>query len=210
MDGELKTTVAVCENQPITAEGLRALINLSPDLEFAWSSDSLPECLELARRNPPALLIVDKAFGARAVLEALASLRCCRTAPVVWGISMTESEALRFVQAGAKAVLRKSADPKTLLVCLRAAARGETWMEQEIFQRPLDATRNFQPGLTCRERQVMELVGQGLNNREIASELGIRPGTVKVHLKHVFEKTGVRGRYGLALSELNSKPVIAD
>lgn len=48
-------------------------------------------------------------------------------------------------------------------------------------------------------------MGQGLKNREIGSELGIRPGTVKVHLKHIFEKTGVRGRFGLALSGLKGK-----
>jgi two-component system, NarL family, nitrate/nitrite response regulator NarL len=52
---------------------------------------------------------------------------------------------------------------------------------------------------------VLELVAQGLRNKEIASELGIRPGTVKIHLKHIFEKTGVRGRYGLALSGLRGK-----
>lgn len=54
----------------------------------------------------------------------------------------------------------------------------------------------------------MELVEQGLKNREIARELGIRPGTVKIHLKHIFEKTGVRGRYGLALTGLRQKGVL--
>jgi DNA-binding NarL/FixJ family response regulator len=51
----------------------------------------------------------------------------------------------------------------------------------------------------------MELVEQGLRNKDIASELGIRPGTVKIHLKHIFEKTGIRGRYGLALSGLAAR-----
>ena len=53
----------------------------------------------------------------------------------------------------------------------------------------------------------MELVEQGLKNREIGRDLGIRPGTVKIHLKHIFEKTGVRGRYGLALSGLVSQRI---
>jgi DNA-binding NarL/FixJ family response regulator len=51
----------------------------------------------------------------------------------------------------------------------------------------------------------MELVEQGLKNKDVAQELGIRPGTVKIHLKHIFEKTGVRGRYGLALSGLRDR-----
>jgi DNA-binding NarL/FixJ family response regulator len=62
--------------------------------------------------------------------------------------------------------------------------------------------------LTSREQQVLELVEQGLKNKEIARELGIRPGTVKIHLKHIFEKTGVRGRYGLALTGLKEKGML--
>lgn len=54
--------------------------------------------------------------------------------------------------------------------------------------------------LTGREREVLDLVGRGMRNREIADELGIQPGTVKVHLKHIFEKTGAADRYELALA----------
>ena len=50
---------------------------------------------------------------------------------------------------------------------------------------------------------------QGCKNKEIALELGIRPGTVKIHLKHIFEKTGVRGRYGLAITGLKEKGMVS-
>ena len=65
--------------------------------------------------------------------------------------------------------------------------------------------RSARSELTPREQQVMELVEQGMKNKEIAGELGIRSGTVKIHLKHIFEKTGVRGRYGLALSVMRQR-----
>jgi DNA-binding CsgD family transcriptional regulator len=51
----------------------------------------------------------------------------------------------------------------------------------------------------------MDLVEQGMKNREIAHIMGIKTGTVKIHLKHIFEKTGIRGRYGLALSALRER-----
>ena len=54
----------------------------------------------------------------------------------------------------------------------------------------------------------MELVERGLKNKDIASALGIRIGTVKIHLKHIFEKTDIRGRYGLALSGLKEKGLL--
>ena len=57
--------------------------------------------------------------------------------------------------------------------------------------------------------QVRELVERGLKNKDIALDLGIRTGTVKIHLKHIFEKTGVRGRYGLALSGLKDRGLVS-
>jgi DNA-binding NarL/FixJ family response regulator len=201
-----KKTVAVCETQPLTAEGMRALLAASSDLEFLARLDSLPGALDLVRQKTPAVLILDKAFGAQSVLECLEALRAlgAGTAPVVWGISITEAEALRFVQAGAKGVIRKSADAETVVSCLRSVARGDAWMEPGLFHPRWGAPRAAGPELTPRERQILELVALGLKNREIANELGIRPGTVKVHLKHIFEKTGVRGRFGLAVTGMET------
>jgi len=65
--------------------------------------------------------------------------------------------------------------------------------------------RRARTELTPREQQVLELVEQGMRNKDIAEALDIRPGTVKIHLKHIFEKTGVRGRYGLALASLRER-----
>ncbi|NUN00693.1 MAG: response regulator transcription factor, partial [Bryobacteraceae bacterium] len=79
---------------------------------------------------------------------------------------------------------------------------GTNWMEDAVFRELPRRERHGRTDLTPREAQVLELVEQGLKNKEIARELGIRPGTVKIHLKHIFEKTGVKGRYGLALSGL--------
>ncbi len=203
----MKKSVTICDMQPVTAAGLRAMLEACPDLEFHSAGDSLPAALEIVRASQPALLIIDKAFGSQAVLDTLGELKSTGWpgAVVVWGVSMTEAEALRFVRAGARGIVRKSADQETLLVCLRSVAAGATWMERSVFHSESRRDRRrARPGLTPREQQVMELVGLGLKNREVAAELGIRPGTVKVHLKHIFEKTGAQGRYNLALAGLTS------
>lgn len=201
-----RKTVAACESQPLTAMGLRCAISQSPDLEFLEAADSPEQALRLAREHPLEVLILDKSFGAQAVLEILAALQTERrnTSVVLWGLSVTEAEVLRFLQAGARGVLRRSASPETLLTCLRAVAGGSSWVEPGISPEPARARHSGLPLLTSRERQVLELVARGMKNREIGAELGIRPGTVKVHLKHIFEKTGVRCRYGLALSGLEA------
>ena len=162
------------------------------------------------------VLIIDKGLGAQIVLDALAQLpaehgfaKATVPAVIVWGMSVTEAEALRFLQAGAKGILRKSAETGTMLSCLRDVAGGRSWMQDSVFKESAAPQAHLRSDLTPREHQVMELVEQGYKNREIAQELGIRPGTVKIHLKHIFEKTGVRGRHGLALNGLRQKGVIS-
>src|SRR5262249_42975950 len=196
------STVLICDTQPVTAEGLRTLFAGSPDLKFAGSADSLAQASALIREAPPSLLILDKAFGIQAVLDWLSATRDegARTSIIVWGVSVTEAEALRFLQAGARGILRKTTPLAAVLACLRSVAAGRSWMEDCVFRDTSRTDRYPRSELTSREQQVLELVEQGCKNKDIAKELGIRPGTVKIHLKHIFEKTGIRGRYGLALN----------
>ncbi|HLW77437.1 MAG TPA: response regulator transcription factor [Bryobacteraceae bacterium] len=199
-------TVSICETQPVTAEGLRALMAGCSDLEFGESTDSLTAALD--GRMPCAVLLVDKAFGIQSILEWLSEASEAAAADpskphpavVIWGVSITEAEALRFLQAGAHGILRKTANLASVVACLRSVAAGRSWMEDCVFRDQSRVDRYPRSELTTREQQVLELVERGCKNKEIAQELGIRPGTVKIHLKHIFEKTGVRGRYGLALN----------
>jgi DNA-binding NarL/FixJ family response regulator len=204
--------VSICDTQPVTAEGVRTLLAESAEMRFADVSDSLAHALEMVRRTSPDVLMLDKAFGMQAILDWLADLKSqelSATAVVVWGVSVTEAEALRFLQAGARGILRKTALIPVVLACIRTVALGRSWMEDCVFRDSTRADRYPRSELTSREQQVLELVEQGFKNKEIAGELGIRPGTVKIHLKHIFEKTGVRGRYGLALSGLKDRGLVS-
>lgn len=200
-------TVAICETQPVTAAGLRAILNGSSQLRFETATYTLAGGSELLRTARPDVLLLDKSFGAQPVMDWLNESRplLAGTAVVVWGTSITEPEALRLLQGGVRGILRKTAGPDQLLECLSAVAGGSNWMEESLFGESQRTERYARSELTPRERQVLELVEQGMKNKDIARVLGIRPGTVKIHLKHIFEKTGVRGRYGLALTGLKEK-----
>jgi len=211
---ERAKSVAICDTQPVTAEGIRNLLAGSSDLQFSQSPVSLNQAREFVRVQAPDVLLLDKAFGIQAILDFLSEAGHsgngrARTNIVIWGVSVTEAEALRFLQGGARGILRKSAPVNAVLACLRTVAEGRTWMEDSVFRDGLRADRYPRSELTSREQQVLELVEQGFKNKEIANELGIRPGTVKIHLKHIFEKTGIRGRYGLALSGLRERGLVS-
>jgi DNA-binding NarL/FixJ family response regulator len=204
-------SVAICDTEPIAIEGMRALLNATQDLQLAAAETSLLGGMEMVRQYAPAVIILDKTFGIHAIMDCLKRLRASgyTIAPIVWGLNMSEAEALRMLQAGALGVVRKTAATDALLECIRAAASGNTWMEAGVLQEPERSVRGARSNLTARELQVVELVEQGLKNRDIGQSLGIRPGTVKIHLKHIFEKTGIRGRYGLALSGLKEKGLLS-
>ncbi len=231
-----QAAVLLCETQPLTVEGIRALLSSTNDLRVTGVCENLALCREISRRQRPDVVLLDKALGMQVVLDWIQDLRLAEqdmdrlnsggqfvtgAAPlsasqsrplpkaVVWGVSMTEAEALRFLQAGAKGILRKATSPSNMLNCLRTVVQGKNWMEDSVFREQPSDDRHPRSALTPRETQVMELVEHGLKNREIARELGIRPGTVKIHLKHIFEKTGVRGRYGLALTGLRQKGMLS-
>jgi DNA-binding NarL/FixJ family response regulator len=201
-----KKTVVVCDTQPVTAEGMRTLLAAEGDLEFLASLNSLEAATQLVSVQPPDVVIVDKGFGMRTVLNWIHDLRYEDAPPAVtvWGVSMTEAETVRLLQAGAKGIVRKTADVDSILKCLRTVAFGRDC----VIGDSASQERQRRPELSARQHQVLELVAQGLGNKEIAHELGIRPGTVKIHLRHIFDKTGVRGRYGLVINSFKERGLV--
>jgi len=209
--GDALVTVAVCDTEPIAIEGLRGLLESKQEMRVVAAESALADGMEAVRELRPGMLVVDKALGIHAVLDWLIVLHQMDQRPkvIVWGSSVSEPEALRLLQAGAAGVIRKTSKLDSVMACVRTVAAGGTWMEDSMTwerDRPYRAARS---PLTGRELEVMELVERGLKNKDIANALGIRIGTVKIHLKHIFEKTGIRGRYGLALSGLKEKGLLA-
>ncbi len=232
MTNNSRRNVLICDTQPVAVEGMRWLIENSGDLCFAGSVQTLDAAYRILNAGPTtvagqesreaplvprasgaliddqvAAIVIDKGLGMTEVMEWLRQLTASRlsTAAVVWGALISESEALRLLQAGAKGILRRTSESGTLLTCLRAVTSGGTWMEDGTFGSTDKLYNPRRSQLTARESEVVVLVEKGLRNRDIARTLGIQTGTVKIHLKHIFEKTGVRGRYGLALTGRREK-----
>jgi two-component system nitrate/nitrite response regulator NarP len=98
-------------------------------------------------------------------------------------------------------VVLKTSDPALLLQCMDQVLEGKTWVDPEIADRTKAAKQRISslPPLTPRERELVELVKQGLRNRDIAQRLGVTEGTVKVYLHSIFDKVGVGSRTELAI-----------
>jgi DNA-binding NarL/FixJ family response regulator len=206
----LETTIAICDTEPVAIEGLRCLLGTAEGLRVVAAENCLADGIEAACELKPSILVLDKGFGMQSLLDALRVLHLPESGlrVVAWGVSISDAEALRLLHAGAMGVIRKTASLDLMLDCFAAVASGVSWMEDGLIRSAAGVVHGSRTPLTAREAQVVDLVERGMTNREIACELGIRTGTVKIHLKHIFEKTGVHGRYGLALCCLKEKGIL--
>jgi two-component system nitrate/nitrite response regulator NarL len=118
--------------------------------------------------------------------------------PVLWVHDLAEVDCFRALRFGSRGILKKTLPVEALIDCLRAVARGDVWIEGSPELAP-NGTDRRAPRLTPREKQIVQQICEGQKNKEIAQALSITAGTVKVHLMHIFEKTGVKDSFELAI-----------
>jgi len=196
-------TVLFCDSQRAADGKIEALLEGGEKLRPVSSTGSLAIALDLIRTSSPAAVVIDKSFGIPAIIDTLHRLRASGStvAVVVWGPDLKESESRRLLQAGARGILRRGPGLQNLAACLRSVTSGAVWVEEGILDESQQKDKARHLELTPREKEIAALVRKGYRAAEIARTLGIQRSTVTIHLRHIFEKTGLRGRFRLALSE---------
>jgi DNA-binding NarL/FixJ family response regulator len=192
-------SVFVCEPQPIVIEGLQKVLAETNDLVFVGAVSRPADALDAIRRIQPNIVLIDGSTGLTAPLRLLGHLKAAGpTHQVLWVVDLPETDAFRALQMGARGIVKKTLPTAILLRCLREVGAGQIWMQESEqvadFLQRRDASR-----LTPREKEVVRLICRGLRNKQIAENLHITAGTVKVHLMHIFEKTGLKDRLALAV-----------
>ena len=150
---------------PVVVGGVKALLNGNPDLRFAGSTDSPVDIPDFIRERHVNLVVVDKAFGLRAIGELLTSLNESGVdVPeiVVWGAIISPADAGQLLHAGVRGVLLKTSDASSLASCLLAVAQGRYWIEDCILRER--AVIHHGNGLTVRATS-LELVQRGFNEQ---------------------------------------------
>jgi two-component system nitrate/nitrite response regulator NarL len=194
-------SVFACESQPIVVEGLEKVLSHSDEFNFIGSSSSLTEALGAARELQPDIMLVDHSSGLKMVFQFISDVKSVhpRCQPVLWVQDLAEIDCFRALQIGARGVLKKTLPVESVRECLRSVSQGNIWIEGSVEQNLPGFERRAAPRLTPREREIVKQICAGMKNKEIAGTLSITAGTVKVHLMHIFEKTGVKDRFELAI-----------
>lgn len=191
--------VVIADDHPIVRAGLKALFSIEPDIEVVAEAATPQEALDAAERENPDVVLMDLQFGSGATTTGAGATRTIRAldaAPYVLVLTNYDSDAdiLGAVEAGASGYLLKDAPPHELINAVRAAAAGESALAPVIASRLMDRMREPRVNLSSREIEVLEQVGAGRTNQEIAAGLFISETTVKSHLAHIFSKLDVASR----------------
>lgn len=196
------TRVLLVDDHPMIGAALDMLLRGS-SYELIGRARSVAEANRAIPREKPDLILLDVNLPDGTGLEILRRLSRSRARPrvILLTAGMDESQLLTAADLRPEGMVLKTSDPGLLTEAMDAVAAGNRWIDPEIADRTRRAQERADstPALTRRERELIELVRQGLRNRDIATELGVTEGTVKVYLHAIFDKLQVENRTELAL-----------
>jgi len=194
------------DDHAVVREGLRAVFFGSSRCHVVAEAGSGDEALRLLDAAQPDVVLMDLMMPGLSAAETIHRLRArLPDCNVIVFTSFGEEGALRAtLQAGAIGYLLKDASREDLLSAVYSVAEGRPWLNESMQRQLLEMMRRPEPedplaALTPRERSVLELIGQGMNNRRIAASLSLTEGTVKGYVSAVLDKLGVADRTQAAL-----------
>jgi DNA-binding NarL/FixJ family response regulator len=194
--------VVVVDDHAVVRRGLEQLLTSADGIEVVGAASDGAEALEVVRATGPDVVLMDLQMPGVDGVSATRAINAEGLADVLVLTSVSDSERIvAALDAGAVGYLLKDAEPDDILEGIRAVARGESPIHPRAARELLDTRRPSAdlPDLTPREREVLQLVREGLANKQIARRLGITERTVKAHLTSIFATIGVADRTSAAL-----------
>jgi two-component system nitrate/nitrite response regulator NarL len=198
-----RAKIALIDDDWAVLSRLRAIIEQNSDLEVVAARRCAEGAMLAVRHHRPAVMILDVRLPDQDGFELIRDITAISQAKViVFTAPLQKSETLTALRSGAKAIVFKDQPISTLISCVRDALAGEECMASvaAIPQPPAVSASLSVNGLSPREREVAQWAVAGARNKEIAWQLGISEGAVKLHLFHVYQKLRVSNRVGLVLA----------
>ena len=214
--------VLLADDQAMVRAGFSALLEAEPGFEVCGEAGDGERAVSLARELVPDIVLMDVRMPRMDGLEATAAITADPALAATRVVVLTTFELDEYVfgalRAGASGFLLKDLEPTDLLHTIRVVAAGDALLAPRVTRRLIEAyvtvpERRATPAagleeLTAREREVLQLVGLGLSNQEIAAQLVLSPLTVKTHVSRVFMKLGARDRAQLVVIAYESGLVV--
>ncbi|MEU4332937.1 response regulator transcription factor [Nonomuraea dietziae] len=193
------------DDHPMVREGLSSMLRSADGIDVVGQAGSGEEAIAVVAALAPDIVLLDLRMGGMDGVEATAHI--LRAAPstkvVIVTTYETDTDILGAVEAGAAGYLLKGSSREELVQAVKATARGETVLTPSLGPKLFRARLPTEaPVLSEREREVLQLVSQGLTNVDIGKRLFISEATVKTHLLRSFKKLSVSDRTAAVITAL--------
>lgn len=197
------TRIMLVDDHPMLRRGLSDLLSMEDDLLPVAQAASGQEALLLAQGHELDLILLDLNMPGMDGIETIRALRAAGVDAriVIFSVSDDHDDVLEALREGADGYLLKDMEPEELIEQIRLAAQGKLALSSELTQVLAQAIRGRTTAsqahlsmLTKREKDVLKLIAKGQSNKMIARSLDIAEGTVKVHVKRLLNKLGMRSR----------------
>jgi two-component system NarL family response regulator len=189
-----KIRILVAEDHLVARVGVSTIVNMQPDMTVVAEASNGQQAVELFRKHRPDVTLLDMRMPGMGGVEAATAIRA--EFPAARMIALTtyggDEDIRRALAAGVLAYLTKDVLHDELLKAIRAVNEGRTYLPAAVAASL--AAQLPRPDLSAREVQVLELIVQGLPNKQIAYTLNIAEHTVKNHVKNILSKLGVQDR----------------
>ncbi len=189
-----KIRVLVADDHFVARFGLKGLLEDQPDMDVVGEARSGAEAVAAARQNRPDVVLMDLRMpGLDGVQATSAILRDDPSAKVLIISSYdTEVEVLRVHEAGAAGYVMKEAEPDEILTAVRTVAAGGKYLPANIQARLDQGAEHGK--LNARDLRILQYIGAGLSNKEIAEKLSLTAGTVRIYVSNILTRLGVSNR----------------
>ncbi|GAB2753988.1 response regulator [Nocardioides pakistanensis] len=208
--------VAVVDDQELFRRGLTMLLGVEEDIEVVGEAGDGVAATELAATAVPDVILMDVRMPKRSGIEACVSIKDVAPSAKIIMLTVSDEEADLYdaVKNGASGYLLKDSSIDEVAQAIRVVADGQSLISPSMAVKLLDEFKQMTrsdrqqvptPRLTDRELEVLKLVAQGLNNREIAKRLFISENTVKNHVRNILEKLQLHSRMEAVMYAVREK-----
>ncbi|MDU4961106.1 MAG: response regulator transcription factor [Sporomusaceae bacterium] len=212
-------TILIVDDHTLLRQGIRKVLDLESDLQVIGEAADGEEAVRMAVQLQPDIVLLDVNMPKKNGLEVTRELRqmTVESRIILLTIHDDENYVIEVVKAGAAGYLLKDIDPGMLIKAIRSVYAGESFiyptLARSLFYDAADATKRAacrtrgSQELTGREVEVLQLVGKGLSNLDIAQRMFLSEKTVKNHLTNIFRKIGVSDRTQAVIYAIRNKIV---